>query len=361
MKKQLLVGAGNFVRRLLTGTTLLCAVVFAVSCNDDDPNAERGEFIHVYADMDGEPVDIGHLDVRGGQAAVYVKANVEYEVSWQDSETKPWVEVIETRKNAKQGFDQIILEVKPRQTYSYYTRRTGSLLFSSSKDMLGKFVPVHQGAIARISQAFAWLSYGNANPLVTDGEKAYSGWTAIQKNYDWTTSTPEYTFGKSGYVKLGDDAGHGADFVTPLTADLRNDSLLMVSFRAVAYSDENNVTDNKKLTVNILGGGVFADTELSTREVQIGTYTVEDGEPVDMWADSNYLLFVTSIENNPITANTRIQFVAGDLNQAGTKNNRTFLDNIYVYTLNEFSIYMMEDNEGTDKDIILGNIEEEEE
>lgn len=361
MKKQMLAGARNFVGRLAMFAAMAGAAVFAASCSDDDPNAERGEFIRVYSDPDDLPVDEAYVDVRGGQAVVYVQSNVAYDVYWQDSGTTPWAEIADRRKSSSRpGFDEIVLDIEARATYCYYTRRTGSLMFSSPDNMLGRFIPVHQGATARISQAFAWLTYGSADPLLQDGEKSYSGWTAVQKNYNWTTSTPEYCFGRNGYVKLGDAEGHGADFITPLTNDLRSDSLLMVSFRAKAYTGADNITDDNTLTVNIVGGGEFIDSGLTTRQIEIGTYTVEDGAlSGSMWTKSNYLLFLVSTENNPITSSTQIQFVAGSLTEEGSENNRIFLDNIYVYTLNELNDNMIEVNEGTDEDIILGSIEEE--
>lgn len=356
MKRQLLIAAGAFVRRLSTAAALLGAVVFAAACDDGDPNAERGEAIRVYTDPDEEPVDAPiYADVRGGTLSLYVEANVDYDVFWQDAETKPWVRVLERRENARPGFDEIVLEVKPRQTYAYYTRRTGTLSLSSPQNKLGSFVTVYQGAVARISQAFGGFTYGSTNPLVSEGEKPYSGWTAVQKGYNWTTSTEAYCFGRNGYMKLGDDAGHGADLITPYVNDMRSDSVLMVSFRAVGYSDENNVQDDNRLTVNILGGGVFYDTGLPTRELEVGTYSVEGGSLTgSMWKDSNYLLFVVKTDKSPITSNTQIQFVAGDLAQPAPRNNRIFLDNIYVYTLNELNGGMLDANKGTDRDIILG-------
>ncbi len=360
MKEQLLIGAGSIIRSLCTAA-LFGTVVFAVSCKEDDPNAERGEFIRVYADPgDEEPADIGYVDVRGGESYVYVKSNVDYEVYWQDSEKTPWIEVVDRQDNYKSGFDRITLNVSPRSDHSYYTRRGGTLMFSSPANKLGKFITVYQGALARVSQDFTWLTYGNASPFITEGEKPYSGWTDVQKNNGWLTSAPAYCFGKNGYLKLGDDQGHGADIVTPFTNDLRADSLLMVSFRAVAYSDISGVSDAKKFTVNILGGGVFVDTGLTTREVTIGTYTVE-GELVagSMWDASNYLLFIAKTDENPITGNTQIQFIAGDLNTPGA-NNRVFVDNVYIYTLNEYNDGMIEDNAGTDNDIILGLPDDEE-
>ena len=236
MKKQLLIGARNFIQSLCTATVLFGTVMFAVSCDDDDPNAERGEFIQVYADPgDEDPTDIAYVDVKGGEICCYVKSNVDYEVYWQDSEKSPWVEIVDRQNNFKPGFDRITLNVSPRQTYSYYTRRGGTLLFSSPANKLGKFITVYQGAVARVSQDFAWLVYGSPNPFVTDGEKAYNDWTAVQKNYGWSTSKPAYCFGKSGYVKLGDDQKHGADLITPFANDLRSDSLLMVIYRNQVY------------------------------------------------------------------------------------------------------------------------------
>lgn len=356
MKKQLLIGARACMRRLCTGAALLGAVTLSVACDDDNPNAERGESIRVYTAPDEEPINAGiYVDVRGGEFTLFVDANVEYDTFWQDGETEPWARILERRQSTYPGLDEIVMEFKPRQTYSYYTRRTGTLSFSSPENKLGMFVTVYQGAVARISQYFPGFSYGSTNPLISDGEKAYKEWTAVQKGYNWTTTTPLYCFGKNGYIKLGDHLGHGGDLITPYVNELRSDSILMVSFRAVTYSDENNVRDNNSLTVNILGGGVFHDTGFTTREIKAGTYVVDNGAPAEsMWKHSNYLLFISKTEKNPITANTQIQFVAGDTKAVGVENSRIFLDNIYVYTLNELNDTMIEVNKGTDNDVILG-------
>lgn len=357
MRKQLLTGARNPVRHLCAAA-LFAGAMLAVSCSGDDPNAERGDFIRVYIDPDGEPLDGIYFDVEGEEAAkVYVRSNVDYEVFWQDGASSPWGEVLGLDKNVEPGLDRIRIKIDRRENYCYYTRREGMLMLSSPGRDFGKFVRVYQGAVARVSQAFAWLTYGSTDPLVSDGERAYSGWTDAQKNYGWTTSAPSSVFGRNGYVKLGDAQGNGADLITPFVNDLRGDSLLMVSFRAVAYTDETG-SDGGKLTVNILDGGVFIDTGLTTRRITLGTYTVEN-EAVSgsMWDDSNYLLFVAKTDANPISGNTRIQFVAEDV--SGPANNRIFMDNIYVYTLNELNDGMIEQNRGTDKDIILGAMENE--
>ena len=85
----------------LTGSALravaavvLCAGV-AAACHHDDPNAERSEYIEVYAAPDAETPLSGStsVSVRAGTEKLYVKSNVDLVAKWQDDADASWATV----------------------------------------------------------------------------------------------------------------------------------------------------------------------------------------------------------------------------------------------------------------------------
>jgi hypothetical protein len=332
----------------------------AVACSDDDPNAEREDTITVYRDLDGDPINVGYLDVRGGETTFYVKSPVAFDVFWQDDTTSPWVEVLDcTYDDTLQAY-KVRLNVTSRSSICYYTRRGGTLSFVAPSLNLGKFIPLYQGAVARISQNFGGFAYGSSSPYVTTDERDIANWSAVQKAYGWTSTIGEnaeiaYCYAKNGYMKLGDDAGHGADLISAYVNEFRNDSLLMVTFKAVAYTAEDGTKDDGTFTVSVLGGGVFQDTGLTTRTISVDNFDPQQEKfPSSMWNDSNYILFVVSTEKNPITSYTQFRFMSGDIDLVDSVNHRVYLDNVYIYTLNEYNKVFIEQNQGSDKDRIMG-------
>lgn len=258
-------------------------------------------------------------------------------------------------------------------TSSYYTRRTGMLILAASDGELNynRIIPIHQGSTARVSNDFATLKYGKTDPRFTDGETPIDNWTTAQKNLGFTSTTIEgeevaHCYGKNGYLKLGDDKGHGADLISPYTNTLRNDSLLMVSFRAVAFTDYmTGARDDNKITVEVLGGGVirdFAQSEKTTIDLEAGYYDISSEEfPEDMWEGHDFLVFVAGTKANPITANTRVRIICGSLTQNSAVNNRIYLDNFYIRRLQKVEEDYFAENNGSGKDIILGAPFDEEE
>ena len=234
-----------------------------------------------------------------------------------------------------------------------------------------RIIPIHQGSTARVSNDFATLKYGKTDPRFTDGETPIDNWTTAQKNLGFTSTTIEgeevaHCYGKNGYLKLGDDKGHGADLISPYTNTLRNDSLLMVSFRAVAFTDYmTGARDDNKITVEVLGGGVirdFAQSEKTTIDLEAGYYDISSEEfPEDMWEGHDFLVFVAGTKANPITANTRVRIICGSLTQNSAVNNRIYLDNFYIRRLQKVEEDYFAENNGSGKDIILGAPFDEEE
>ena len=288
----------GFVRfsRGLAGAALIAATIGITSC-ETHSNSDRNESIKVYADpIAKEPIDAGIVGVKGGLAKLYVDANIDFVATWEDDAATPWAKVVDYSSTDPQtGLRVITLKANRRSTTSsYYTRRTGMLILAASDGELNynRIIPIHQGSTARVSNDFATLKYGKTDPRFTDGETPIDNWTTAQKNLGFTSTTIEgeevaHCYGKNGYLKLGDDKGHGADLISPYTNTLRSDSLLMVSFRAVAFTDYmTGARDDNKITVEVLGGGVirdFAQSEKTTIDLEAGYYDISSEEfPEDM-------------------------------------------------------------------------------
>ena len=360
----------GFVRfsRGLAGAALIAATIGITSC-ETHSNSDRNESIKVYADpIAKEPIDAGIVGVKGGLAKLYVDANIDFVATWEDDAATPWAKVVDYSSTDPQtGLRVITLKANRRSTTSsYYTRRTGMLTLAASDGELNynRIIPIHQGSTARVSNDFATLKYGKTDPRFTDGETPIDNWTTAQKNLGFTSTTIEgeevaHCYGKNGYLKLGDDKGHGADLISPYTNTLRSDSMLMVSFRAVAYTDfYTGAKDDNKIKVEVLDGGViadFADTGKTSIELEAAYYDPRSDEfPENMWEGSDLLVFVVGTQLNPITVNTRIRISCGSFTQTSPVNNRIFLDNFYIRRLEADEENYFTENNGSGKDIILG-------
>lgn len=278
--------------RLLRGAIgIACLAAACVSC-ETHSNSDRSESIAVYADpIEKKPVDAVYVGVQGGQAKIYAEANVDFVASWEDDADMPWAAVLDdTAVDPLTGCRIVTLDVQRRvETGCYYTRRTGMLILAATDGTLNynRIVPVHQGSTARVSNDFSSMKYGKTDPRFTDDETPIDDWTTAQKDYGFSSTTIDgeehaHCYGKNGYLKLGDDEGHGADLISPYTNTLRSDSMLMVSFRAVAYTDfYTGAKDDNKIKVEVLDGGViadFADTGKTSIELEAAYYDPRSDE-----------------------------------------------------------------------------------
>ena len=359
-----------FSRSAVGAALLLAAATYAVSC-EEHSNSERNESIEIYDDpIECEALDGAFVSVKGGLHQLYVKSNVDFKATWEDDGTSPWAAVVDySTVDPKTGFRVVTLKVKPRSSTScYYTRRTGMLILSSVNAELNynKYLKVHQGTTARVSCDFAQLKYGKTDPRFTDSETPIEDWTSAQKKYGFTSTvisgqTKSHCYGKNGYLKLGDDKGHGADLISPYASDLRYDSMLMVSFRAVAFTDfVTGKRDANKITVEVLGGGVIADYAeegRTTIDLEAVYYDPKSDEfPQNMWDNSELAVFVVSTKQNPITINTQVRITCGSLSPSSTENNRIYLDNFYIRRYTEDEENYFETNGGSGADRILSEV-----
>lgn len=359
----------NFIKSfavIIQIMALLSMLSFLSSCEDDEVNGPR-DLIQAFADpSDSEPVDIIYVSVAGGETKVYVKSEIDFFPVWEDSYSKPWIKVTDCSDVAgMRNMKAITLSVQKRSSsLCYYSRRIGMLILSATDGNLNynKIISVCQGSVSRTGSNFSFLKYGSDDPRITGEETSIVGWTVAQKNYGFTSTMIDgeqeaYCYGKNGYVRIGDEYGHGADIISPLVADIRRDSLLMVTFNAVAYTDyATGQKDINKILVSIMGGGVLRDDDGSMRtsiELETPYYDFRDSKfPSSMWEGTHFLVFFESIPTNPISASTRISISVAD----AASSNRVFIDNFYVYRLDEEEEDYYTENKGSGTDMILGPI-----
>lgn len=396
MKIQSRMGILSRLLWTAAGFIPLLSAFWLVSC-EKHSNAERVESITVYSDaVSVEPLEYALVSVRGGNVKLYVDSNIDFTATWQDGESTPWVKVLDCSETDPQTGKRIVsLEVMGRNSGAgntsvnpyRYTRRTGMLILSPTDPALNynRILPVHQGVSSRTSSDFSFLKYGESDPRIEGGETSIDEWTAAQLNYGFsstqrTDGIATCCFGKNGYIRLGDGEGHGADLLSPFTSSLRSDSLLMVAFKAVAYTDfYSRVKDNNKFTVEVLDGGVLSDfvntsgngegtgegetaPARTSIDLEAPYYDFDDEDfPSTMWDGSNFLIFIESTAANPLTANTRIRISCGSLDRQETVNSRIFIDDFYIYRLEkEEKDYYFSENGGSGKDMVLGAVSDEE-
>jgi len=322
-----------------------CLLTVFGSC-DDDKDYQRKEFIIVSESMEKAPVKNVYCKIEGGKDTLYVFSNVEYKYFFQtDDDDEEWVKIISTDYLSDIEATRLIFEVSPRG--NNYLKRTGTLSVSSGDNFLGHFVPFNQGFNTRLKEDFSWLKYGSANPLDASKEEAYEKWTEAQQKMGWESTPAEdftqiFCYGKNGYVRLGSETG-GADIISPYTNGIVNDTVLLLTFDAVAYVSDMGIKDNNKLTVNILNGGLFADGSTSV-SVDLGYYDHTDKNiEKNMWENSRYMFYIKNNETKPLTGDTRMQFVTGEDIATGSRN-RLFIDNVNLFVIDGRSHYLADLN-----------------
>ncbi|MBP5374215.1 MAG: hypothetical protein J6Y31_04785 [Bacteroidales bacterium] len=360
------------MRKLIIILTLIVPLA-TLSCKRNEPARERDEYIRVYASRDSEiALDSTWVSVRGETKTLYVRSNVPFTAKWQN-EGPAWGH-IDAPKKVSDGLWSISLTADPisKRVYSassaegLYNYRYGVLMLVSPGLSLGKYFVVEQGYVSRIACDFSWL-YGGEDPNAAYNDVQMVNWTAAQKNMGFTShplpgQENAYVYGKSGYLRLGNEKGFGADLVTPHTAFPLEDTLLVVSFKAVVQRGDNlpdfnggtepilpmkhtrkavdDETDLSTLTVEVSGGGYIREKvneKGTSMTLNLSTYDRESPDfPSDMFSDGRYLIFVEGTKNNPISVNTSFRFVTDNMGgQPGSKCSRVFLDDIFVYAIDK--------------------------
>lgn len=321
---------------------LLASVCLMQSCTDEGLNDPRKETIEVHAleDCSDEPLTAWCLGVQGGTAELYIKSNVEpLNVFWQDAAPTPWAKVTSCDRTSANGVWRVGIEFNPRSEECLYYRRGGTLSISASERDFGFFLPVYQGAAARVQDHFDSFAYGSSDPHVDEGEAHIDKWSTTLKNKGFASDAvspakQSACYARNGYLKLGDSQGNKGSLLTPFNELYRYDSLLVVTFRASAYQSPEGVKDENGFSVEVLGGGVIKDNlpEEKTSIYLTAPYINPDVEdPSQMWGEgSQFMIFIQETEKSPLTTSTRIKITSGE---SGDGLSRLFIDDICVMRL----------------------------
>lgn len=328
--------------------------LIAAACGKTDPNAPRSEYFSIFADEQcaTQPLKNINISIFEGTDYVYLQTSEkDFKVTWQDAAPTPWAEISECT-DLGNGIWRIGITHASRADYVLYSRRGGSLSVVAPQKAAGAFFNAYQGFAERAGNTCESFLYGNPSPHVSDGEMHISKWSTTLRNIGFTSEiiAPDDTercYGKYGCIKIGDDEGHPGNVLTPPSADIRYDSLLVVSFCAVAYKSTAGVPDDNKFTVSVAGGGFIRDNGKSSMVLE-APYVPFDVNT--MWKGSQFLVFISSSKDNPLTAGTRLRITSG----AGTsaEGARLYIKNVSVMKMEDGfneDIYTLNGGSGPDK------------
>lgn len=279
--------------------------------------------------------------------STFKKENLKLYIS---KDKNAWTELTYSR-STKQGWDMAEVKFKVSSTNEFYFKfvaltgeifRIDDIYLSKGEYGEGNEVIFNEEVTEEVilEEDFSWLSYGNAIPYETSGEKRYDTWTTEEKERGWTstvvTGSEQLCYARVGFVKLG-KTNYAGDLISPKLSAINGTANVKVSFKAAGYisagsTTSNGTKDDNLLKIIIQGGGT-TDTEKFT----INNYPNDkkaDKEEVknDIWAeDRAYSFTITGA-----TSETQIQFMGGeqfDLKDIGKGKNRIFLDDIKVTTI----------------------------
>ena len=227
-------------RNIFARLPLLVLLLAAVACAKKDPNAPREDFIEVYDSPSCvEALNSTSIPVKGGTTTLYIKSNVAFKTQWQDGMVPAWARVDEPRRIGDDLWE-IKVTADPISDDVIYERRSGVLMLTDSERYLGNFFVVNQGFVSRIACDFSWLT-GSESPNETIYDILMENWNNLQKGKGFSSTLipgqeSAWVYSKAGYIKLGNNDYMGADLKTPRVSAFQNDSLLVVSFKAVVQN-----------------------------------------------------------------------------------------------------------------------------
>lgn len=344
--------SGNFYRMSVYFCLFFSSLFLFWACDDEEVGS-RSDFVVISETPEKTPLASLFCKIEGGLDTLYVFSNVEYEMFFQTAvKGEDWIKVVASDYQSDIQAVRLILDIAPVD--KTFEKRTGTLSFVAKEQYLGQFLPVNQGFNTHYGSNFSWLSYGEqtGNPYVTDKEAIFDKWSPAQKGYNWTSTyaleldSTAFCYGLYGYVKLGNDTV-GGDLISPFSANtIVRDTLLILSFDAVAFTSIEGVQDNNKLTVQLQNGGVFSDGTTS-RVLDLGHIDHTSKNPgKDMWIDARYNFVIKNTPEKPFTADMKVRFATGDHQTIPSSGgNRVFMDNIYLYRLDANSYYLKNGSE----------------
>lgn len=320
------------LRHVASLAMVLAGAIAASSCEKDAEDIDKQITVSLPEDIE-EPISVWDLDVKGGRDTVYVFTNSEIAVQLEGIDG--WLSVVGQEYVPNMQATRLIVESEPME--EDFLQRSGILNISTQEQYSRFFLKVTQGYLTRFADDFAWLRYGNGNPLDLTSGVLFEGWNPTQIATGWTAPIAEgqeraYVYGKNGYIQLGAEE-HGAAFASPIVPEIQRDSILMLSFNGVAYTSSTGQADANKLTVSLVGGE-FEDGA-SQKVIELGYY--DKGSPLintKMWDNSLYNFVVHKPALNPNASTIQVKFSTGE--QIAEPENRVFIDNVRIYRVSQF-------------------------
>ena len=324
------------IQKVIVFALLISSAVLA-SCSKDGLLDERAEKILVTETThESDVLTQLAMPLEGGKDTLYIHSGLEFNIAFETDDKEEWIKVESLEPLPGTGTSRLILSIEPLQ--GTYSLRSGMLSVSNKSKYLGHFVRLTQGYTARFAETFSWLKYGTFDPFAATREAAIQNWSTAQKQYGWTSSPDAggqtYAFGRNEHVKLGSDLT-GGDLITPRIGGIEKDSILLLTFNAVAQVSRAGEKDFNKLTVNITEGGDFVSGGRST--VVEAVYLDHQSSMADtkMWDNSLHVLYIKKPDIDPNASTIKIQFNTGEEGQPATPN-RIFIDNVNLHVVHQF-------------------------
>lgn len=308
------------------------------SCKKEEISSSASDFIISSSVHAEDQIKSAYkVDISGGKDTLYVLTDKEFSISSETADPENWISVEKVEKVSNSLY-HVILDIKPlEETFELRT----SVLSLITEDLNGGFVTVTQGYTRRFSDNFSWLRYGVVNPLDEGREVLMQSWTSTQLANGWTSTVGEdqeaaYVYGRFEHVKLGKD-NYGADFISRNIGGIEKDSILVLSFNAVAYAPLFGEPDNNKLTVELQNGCQFEDGTTS-QTIALNHFDSKSAlVEQNLWNNSFHYLYIKKPETNTVISTIRVRFVTG--NSISSPANRIFLDNFNIYSVHEFETH----------------------
>lgn len=321
------------VRKSIIGLSVAFA---CMACEKSEDANDNGTAINVSENgLSEEFIDALELSVDGGKDTIYVFSPSDIQMIIQPSEVEGWVKVVDETYLSDIQATRVILEAEPLE--GDLARREGILNIGSQEPYSRKFLKLVQGYGARYTNDFSWLRYGNGNPLQQSNGVRIAQWNPAQLEQGWTSTVMEgqtvaFLYGKNDYVQIGAEEV-GANLLSPMISSVERDSLMVLTFNAVAFVSEEGIPDNNKLTIK-LTGGEFEGGEIS-QVLELSHFDKESALLTSkMWEDTWFALEIYKPQANPFSSVVQIEFISGDGTAA--QKNRVFLDNVNLYVKAQF-------------------------
>lgn len=318
-----------------TPLLVLTSIMLLTSCDKDSQDNSSSDFrVEWTGDSNLTDVFSIHTDIEGGFDTLKVHTSKSFNISFESKDLEDWVHV-EKVEQLSSELSIVILKVSPLN--NTFDIRSG-ILAMTTDDLDGKFIRVSQGYTRRFNDDFNWLRYGVLNPLDEGREVSIKNWTVAQTENGWTSTvgdsqTEAFVYGRFEHVKLG-SAEYGADFLSRNIGGIEKDSLLVISFNAVAYASDFAGNDQNKLLVELQNGCTFMDGSTSVL-LDLGYFDAQSALlNKKFWDNSFQALYINKPNTNTLISTIRVKFTTGSA--ISLAKNRVFLDNFSIYSIKEF-------------------------